>query len=462
MTAVLSFCALCLLLLAGKFLRMNFSIFQRLYLPSSVIGGGLGLLLLSCFGEKIPEAWHAGWGELPSFLINLVFAGLFLGVSTPGIRKIWNLAAPQLCYGQIVAWGQYLVGIGLTVLVLAPCFGSGPGFGALIEIGFEGGHGTVAGLTDTFRELGWEEGKDLGFTVATVGMIGGVVIGMWLINLAVRLGWVKNIRSFSEQSPEERRGIHPPDAQPSAGKQTVFSDSIDSLALHIALIGMAVLLGYLIKEGLSLLNGIAPEGVRKLKILESFPLFPLCMIGGLLLQKFFTWIRADYLIDHGLMQRLSGTALDFLVLSAITAIRLDFVASYWAPLLILCTAGMAWNIFGVLVLAPRIFKDAWFERAIAEFGQSSGVTATGLLLLRTVDPESRTVAAEAFGYKQLLHEPFMGGGIWTSLALPLLLIHGNMPVFCICCAVFLFWILFWKFVLKKGGEGGGRGTDKAD
>lgn len=274
MTAVLSFCALCLLLLAGKFLRMNFSIFQRLYLPSSVIGGGLGLLLLSCFGEKIPAAWHAGWGELPSFLINLVFAGLFLGVSTPGIRKIWDLAAPQLCYGQLVAWGQYIVGIGLTLLVLGPCFGSGPGFGALIEIGFEGGHGTVAGLTSTFNELGWQEGKDLGFTVATVGMIGGVVIGMWLINLAVRLGWVKNIRSFSEQSPEERRGIHPPDAQPSAGRQTVFSDSIDSLALHIALIGMAVLLGYFIKEGLRLLNTVAPEGIRELKILESFPLFP--------------------------------------------------------------------------------------------------------------------------------------------------------------------------------------------
>ena len=44
------------------------------------------------------------------------------------------------------------------------------------------------------------------------------------------------------------------------------------------------------------------------------------------------------------------------------------------------------------------------------------MTATGLMLLRTVDPENKTPAAMSFGYKQLLHEPFMGGGLWAALA----------------------------------------------
>lgn len=39
-----------------------------------------------------------------------------------------------------------------------------------------------------------------------------------------------------------------------------------------------------------------------------------------------------------------------------------------------------------------------------------GVTATGLLLLRVVDPDYETEAAEDFAAKQLLHGPFMGGG----------------------------------------------------
>ena len=90
-----------------------------------------------------------------------------------------------------------------------------------------------------------------------------------------------------------------------------------------------------------------------------------------------------------------------------------------------------------------MFREAWFERAIAEFGQSCGVTATGLLLLRTVDPENKTIAAESFGYKQLLHEPFMGGGVWTSLALPLLFTKGLGFVMIICTVMMLFWIIFW-------------------
>ena len=94
----------------------------------------------------------------------------------------------------------------------------------------------------------------------------------------------------------------------------------------------------------------------------------------------------------------------------------------------------------VLCVAPRIFRKAWFERAIAEFGQAMGVTATGLLLLRTVDPESRTPAAMSFGYKQLLHEPFMGGGIWTALAFTLVVEHGWVPVFAFSCVMLAAWV----------------------
>ena len=47
-----------------------------------------------------------------------------------------------------------------------------------------------------------------------------------------------------------------------------------------------------------------------------------------------------------------------------------------------------------------------------------GVTSTGLLLLRMCDPRNKTPALSAFSYKQLLHEPIVGGGIWTALVLP--------------------------------------------
>lgn len=142
------------------------------------------------------------------------------------------------------------------------------------------------------------------------------------------------------------------------------------------------------------------------------------------------------------MMRIQNCALDFLVVAAIATIRLDVVAKGWIPLVVLIAAGIGWNVFCIMVLARRAFKDAWFERGIAEMGQSMGVTATGLLLLRVVDPNYETEAAEAFAAKQLLHEPFMGGGLWTGAAIPLLALWGGWPILGIALGMMAIWAVF--------------------
>ena len=54
MTAVCVFVALSALLFVGKIVRMKLAFLQRLYLPSSVVGGLVGLVLVSSFGQYIP------------------------------------------------------------------------------------------------------------------------------------------------------------------------------------------------------------------------------------------------------------------------------------------------------------------------------------------------------------------------------------------------------------------------
>ncbi len=447
MNVVIAFCGLCILLLLGKFLRVRFTFLQKLYLPSSVIGGIVGLVFMSLFKDVIPGELFNCWGKLPGFLINIVFAALFLGVKIPGIGKIWKTAGPQLAYGQIVAWGQYLVGIGIVLLLLGPLFGSPDIFGVLIPVGFEGGHGTAGGLADTFSKLGFPEGRDLGLASATVGMVSGIIIGMALINWAVRKGIVRKIQPFEERDELERKGLYRAEDAPSAGRQTVAPDSIDSLALHLSLIGLAVLIGYGLQLFFRYSNQFMPSFIQELDILNSFPLFPLCMIGGLLVQLFLTRSKGTSgLVSHGLMQRLSGTALDFLVVSAIATIKIQTITDNFWPFILLCAAGILWNVFCLLFLARRLLPNDWFERSIAEMGQSMGVTATGLLLLRTVDPESETEAPAAFGYKQLLHEPFMGGGLWTSTAVPLVIQKGGFLVLLISVGAIGAWLILWYFL----------------
>lgn len=440
---MLSFICLAVLLGLGYLLRRKIVLLQRLYLPASVIAGLLGLILLQVFKVSempLPAVWTAGWSKLPGILINVVFACLFMGVAIPGLSKIFKSAGRQLAYGQMVAWGQYVVGIGLVIFLLGPIFKLTDLFGAILPVGFEGGHGTAGGLGPVFGKLGWEAGKDFALASATGGIISAILVGMILINWAVRKGYVVEKKPPDENVEDmDWTGSIPVDERQECGQLTVSSDVLDSLSLHLVIVAIAVLIGYGFKGLLVLLEGSVPL-MAKHGLLSSFPLFPLCMIGGLLVQLFADRFDPNNHIDRGLTTRIQNTALDFLVVAAIATIRVEVIAKGWIPLLILIAAGIAWNLFCVLFLARRVFKDsAWFERAIAEMGQSMGVTATGLLLLRVVDPDYKTPAAEAFACKQLLHEPFMGGGLWTGMAIPLIAAYGGLPIFIFSLVVLLFW-----------------------
>lgn len=426
---MLSFSCLCVLLGLGYWIRRRIRFLQRLYLPASVIAGLLGLLLLQAL--PVPGKAYAGWNQLPGLLINIVFACLFLGRTLPSVARVWKSASRQLAYGQIVAWGQYAVGCALVLLLLGPAFGLPDIFAGIMPVGFEGGHGTAGGMGPVFNQLGFPEMKDFALASATGGILGAIIVGMALVNWAVR----KNLLECGTSVPLSKAPTLSEHSKAAAPQ--VSSDVIGALSLQLVFVGAAILLGWLMKQGLLPIARMLPG--KGAELFASFPLFPLCMLGGVVVQ----WLadRFDHHehLDEVLMLRMQNCALDFLVVAAIATIRLDVVVKGWLPLIVLIAAGMGWNVFCLTVLARRAFKDAWFERGIAEMGQSMGVTATGLLLLRVVDPDYETEAAEAFAAKQLLHEPFMGGGLWTGAAIPLLALWGGWPILGIAVGAIFIW-----------------------
>ena len=443
---MLSFSCLCVLLGLGYWVRRKVVLLQKLFLPASVIAGLLGLLLFQLV--SVPAEVSKGWNMLPGQLINIVFACLFLGTALPPISKVWKSASRQLAYGQIVAWGQYAVGCIFVLLLLGPLFNLPDIFAGIMPVGFEGGHGTAGGMGPVFDQLGFPEMKDYALACATGGIMGAIIVGMGLVNWAVRKGYVEK-RSAPNVEIEDLCGIIPASDRPMAGKLTVKSDVIESLSLHLVFVGAAILLGWLMKQGLLLLAERLPS--TGADIMESFPLFPLCMLGGVIVQLLADRFDKHEHMDHGLMLRIQNCALDFLVVAAIATIRIDVVAKQWIPLVVLILAGILWNVFCLTVVARRAFKDAWFERGIAEMGQSMGVTATGLLLLRVVDPDYETEAAEAFAAKQLLHEPFMGGGLWTGAAIPLLALWGGWPILGIALGVMAIWTVVLLVMNHRAG-----------
>lgn len=401
-----SLCILVLFLLAGKILRAKVKLFQAIFLPASIIGGFLALFFGPYLLDLLPGFLFDTWVQLPGLLINIVFATLFLGVMIPGIRTMWAQGGSQLCFGMVAGTGQYLVALLITVLVLIPMFNVPPIFATILEIGFAGGHGTAAGMQQVFVELGFPAGSALAQMSATVGILIAVIGGVFYINIAIRRGYCVNL-DMNKGIPDFKKvGLIPEKDRYTSSRATVAAESIEPLAFHFSIVGIAILIGW-----------VMLAGVRQIHpILGGFPLFPLAMMGGMIVQATSVPLKVSQYFDRLTFERILGLSLDVLVVAAIASIRLDlFLENLW-PFLILMAVGVAWLFFCLTVLAPRMFPYNWLERGVTEYGMQSGVTAMGLLLLRLVDPQYKTDTAQAFGFKQMLYEPFLGGGFVTATA----------------------------------------------
>ena len=430
---LVAFAGLCLLLLVGTALRQRLRWLRALGIPEALVAGLLGLLI-GPFGlwSVFPEQVYRIWSQTPGVLISLVFATLFLGQRLPSPGVIWNRAAGQTAFGMVLGFGQYLVGGLLVLLVLQPLFGTSPLMAALIEVGFEGGHGTAAGLGTTFRELGLPAGETLGLAMATVGVLTAVLLGSTLLVIGRGRQWLARVdparpdtAAVDPISAEERLNLER--AAGTVDPDTPRSMTIDALTLNVALAGGAVGLGILLKALLTGLGGVL-GGPDSANLIRAIPVFPLAMVGGLTVQVVLQRTRQTDLASPVAQASLGSVAMDLLITAAMASLNLPLLEENWIPFVALAVAGLTWNVCALLFLAPRIFRDHWFERGIADFGQGTGVTATGLLLLRMADPRGRSRAMEAFSFKQLLFEPFLGGGLVTALS-PVLIASWGLPLF---------------------------------
>ncbi|MEO1377382.1 MAG: sodium/glutamate symporter, partial [Cyanobacteria bacterium J06635_10] len=445
----------------GRFIRERIGILQSLFIPSSVVAGvialllgpsALGVIINTTVGSNLPlvngifpEAILTVWSKSPAIFINIVFATLFLGQMIPGWRTIWRQAAPQAAFGQILGWGQYVIGLILGITVLTPIFKLPAIAASLIEVAFEGGHGTSAGMADTFAELGFPEAGDLSLTLATIGLVSGIIIGTWLIDWGRRTGRIQvqsqvsllgtnedSIHSHTEENPSTK-----------AARDRLFKDLlIDPISLNFGFVGLAVAIGWLILQALGFIESVSWGSGDGLKLIPYVPLFPMILVGGILVQLLLIRTNRSYMVSRPLMEHIGGLALDVTIVTALASISLKALSANLIPLLILSVAGIVWNVFVYVFLAPRLIPFYPNERGLGDLGQSMGVTATGILLLRMVDPDNRTGAFECFAYKQLLFEPILGGGLFTAAAPTLIVRYGSIPVLLFTSTILAFWLIF--------------------
>lgn len=416
---------------------------RRFFIPTSLVAG-LVLLVMGpqIAGQhfpawQIPAEYYQMWSVLPKYMITLVFAGLFLGKPLLSLKEMWSLAGPQVAFGQMVAWGQYVVAGVLTLTVLMPLLGMPDITAALLEISFEGGHGTVAGMTPVFQDLGFEAGRQIATGLATASLVSALIIGIVLVNWGRRKGYLK---AGSPVRVARNKVYYHHIVNEIRKKGVSFRKvvTLRSLASHILLLMIGVGIGWLMHQGLLLLEAHT-WGRDGSRFFVYVPLFTFAMFGGMIAQLL--WRRLGFTIVREVVELISTLTLTLLIVAAVGTMSLEFLVADGATFALLYGAGVVWIMFAFLFLARRMFRRYWFQNAIISFGQAMGMTATGLLFAQMVDPKNRTNAVEAFGYKQLMFEPLMGGGIVTALSMPFMLLIG-VPLFtAICAVIMVFWLI---------------------
>lgn len=425
--AILIVCALALI---GLAVRRAVPPLAWLYVPASVVAGLIGFALVQIAARNdVP-----GFDEIrpaldllrnwPTTLIAIVFAGLLIERPGKSFQHAIRAAARQGLMVWIIVFGQVVIGVLATALIVRQFQDVPLAFGQVIEAGFAGGHGTATSMGVVFREqFKFPAGLDIALFVATFGLIWGSLSGIALVNLGVRLGWTRRRGTLSLPSD-------PKTAPAPIGHARVRGDVLDPLLLQIALLAGAFAIGLGLQQILLYLIAIPSADSQLAAVLVHFkdlPLFMFTLLGGLILRELLHAVGLQRLIDPESIKRLTGVAMDVLIIAALTTLRVDALAGYVWPIVLMLSLGVIWCAVCLLVLAPRYLpREHWFELGLINYGMSTATTAQGMMLLRIVDPDLETSAAEDYALAAPLSAPFIGGGVLTFVVFPLMFVQ--LPV----------------------------------
>jgi ESS family glutamate:Na+ symporter len=443
------------LLVVGRWIGKGIQM-KRLGLPESLLAGGLGLLLAPGGPlPMLPPTVVSFWAELPLALLTLVFGSLLVAKPLPKPGPLWRPLRAQILLALVLAFGQFLVGALVVGLVLQPWLEVSPVMACLIEVAFEGGHGSAAAMGPTYERLGLVGGQDLGLAMATVGLLTASLVGGLLVVWGRWRGWLATPPSLAEAQLAETRpvmaaqekpnqgpekGPPTPDAAPSSLAPPLAAMPGPQAAVvrwlrNLGLTGVAVALGW----GAQLLLGLAANrlGGGVAVVVSVLPVFPLALLASLLVRWVLErWNLTDW-ASAPVQQRIGTLAADLLIVAATASLNLGLLTRSWQPLLALSLAGLTWNLGVVVLLGKRLMPAPWFERSLVEFGQATGVVASGLLLLQMAEAEGRTEVLTPFSIKQLLLQPLLAGGLIT-VAAPLAVDSWGLPAWGgLCLAVIL-------------------------
>lgn len=393
------------LMVVGNVLRRKVPFFQTLLIPSSITAGLIGLVLGPEVLQLINFSEHIG--TYTSILIAVVFASMPYSMTfdrsvRSGARNMWSFSTGMFM-------GQWALFILLGVFVFQPIWGTESWFGMMLPVGFVGGFGTAAAVGGALEGAGAAAASSLGFTSATVGTLAAIVGGIIFTSWGMRKG---KTSAMPAKLPWDLRSgyIDEERDRPSIGRATTNPSAIEPMALHVGIIALTVLLAYLV-------NGVISDIFPAV----SIPLFAMSFVIGIIGMGILKALKKPKYLDKDTVNTISGAATDYLIAFGIASIVPAAIADYLLPLVILFVLGVVYCLFFLFWVAPRWFGEKWLERGVFGWGWATAAVATGIALLKIVDPKLKSGTLNEYGVAYIGFAPFEIG---MTIVAPIAVIAG--------------------------------------
>jgi ESS family glutamate:Na+ symporter len=166
---------------------------------------------------------------------------------------------------------------------------------------------------------------------------------------------------------------------------------------------------------------------------------------AVLCRTVFKQLRSKKIMMHQyqnnyLLSRMSGLAFDLMIVAGIAGINIDDLSGYWLPFILMAVLGAIVTYFYLIYMCKKLYPDYAYEGFFSMYGMLTGTISSGVLLLREIDPDFETPAANnlvtgssfgiVFGAPVLLLVSYAPQDVWmTSLLIVIYLIALTLFMF---------------------------------
>ena len=434
-------------IIVANFLRRKIPFFRKSLMPTAVLAGFLLLILRS-----------VGILKLDGNLLEMItYHGIAVGFISMSLRVQKKDAADHSSAligaksGAMIVSTYLVQAIVGTVVVLILAWTVMPSLfkaaGILLPMGYGQGPGQANNIGGTYEGLGFAGGRSFGLSIAASGYLVACIVGVIVLNVLVKRGRIKRIQH------EELSGSVTVDTFQDHG-EIPLSESLDRFSMQAAMVILTYLLTYLLIWGIT--SGITAAspgaGATVNSLLWGFN-FIIGSLVAVLVKVFLSKMKRLHFMERQyqnnyLLNRISGFAFDLMIVAGIASIKLEDLSGLWLPFVLLTVAGAAATWFYLAWLCKKVYPGYYYEGLMSMYGMLTGTISSGVLLLREIDPEYKTPAANNL---------VLGSSFGIGFGFPVLILVGMAPkgdvlLFTVLgiCVVYLAALLFFIFRVGNG------------